>query len=348
MFFQLISFGDFPNSLTPLVLKNIQEYVPEFEVEILTYQDSLKDLQEKISKYDFSGVKINFEIIPEKVIEYNANKLKYTKPKSQNAFIYRIKRLYELKEKHHYITILDNDIFIKRSFLNYFDEFVESGKTVGATTEFFSDTTSVLTNGLDTNNFKPKFCYFMNFGFAFFNLQKLPSSFEQFKKEFLEDVRKFTVYDQSWFSRVIPDVDKLILPNLQLVPWSLNWFENDLKMPDFIKHAIVNNINLDKTSVIHFTPLPVVDDVNKMLNIFDKSSENNFNKYLIILKYYPEFYEFAKKYKTELGSAFNKIEYIAATVNQFYNKHKIMIDLKFFNLLKNSLIKVGEPLFFQI
>lgn len=344
MFFQLISFGDFPNSLTPLVLKNIQEYVPEFEVEILTYQDSLKDLQEKISKYDFNGVKINFEIIPEKVIEYDAEKLKYTKPKSQNAFIYRIKRLYELKEKHHYITILDNDIFIKRSFLNYFDEFVKSGKTVGATTEFFSDRDNILVNGLSLHNFKFEYRYFMNFGFAFFNLQRLLSSFEQFKKEFLEDVRKFTVYDQSWFSRIIPDPDKLILPNLQLVPWSLNWFEKDLKTSDFIKHAKVNYIDLNKTSVIHFTPLPVVDDVNKMLNIFDKSSKNNFNKYLIIIKYYPEFYKFAKKYKTELGSAFNKIEYIATTVNQFYNKHKFIINLKFVELLKKSFYDGSIPL----
>lgn len=342
MFFQLISFGDFPNSLTPLVLKNIQEYLPEFEIEILTYQDSLNDLQEKISKYNFSKVKINFEIIPEKVIEYDAEKLKYTKPKSQNAFIYRIKRLYELKEKHHYITILDNDIFIKRSFLNFFDEFVKSGKTVGATTEFFSDVFSVLTNRLDLQNFKPAYCYFMNFGFAFFNLQKLPGSFEQFKKEFLEDVRRFTVYDQSWFSKVIPDSDKLILPNLQLVPWSLNWFEKNVNTPDFIKHATVNNINLNKTSVIHFTPLSVVDDAKKMLNIFDKSPENNFNKYLIIIKYYSEFYEFAKKYKTELGSVFDKIEYIATAVNQFYNKDKIIIDLKFFNLLKNSFIKANK------
>ena len=61
MFFQLISFGDFPNSLTALVLKNIQEYIPEFEVEILIYQDSLKDLKEKFSKYDFSKVKINYD-----------------------------------------------------------------------------------------------------------------------------------------------------------------------------------------------------------------------------------------------------------------------------------------------
>ena len=54
--------------------------------------------------------------------------------------------------------------------------------------------------------------------------------------------------------------------------------------------------------------------------------------------YYPEFYEFAKKYKTELGSAFNKIEYIATTVSQFYKKHKFIINLKFVNLLKNSFL----------
>ena len=342
MFFQLISFGDFPNNLTPLVLKNIQEYIPEFEVEILTYQDSLKDLKEKFFKYNFSKVKVNYEIIPEKVFDYDAEKLQYTKPKSQNAFIYRIKRLYDLKKTHKFIPILDNDVFIKRSFLNYFNEFVESGKIVGATTEFFSDVCSILTNGLDIQNFKPEYCYFMNVGCAFFNLQKLPSSFEQFKKEFLEDPRRFTVFDQSWFSKVIPDSDKLILPNLQLVPWSLKWFEDRIDRPDFIMHARVNQINLNKTSVIHFTPLPVIDDAKKMLNIFDKSSENNFNKYLIIIKYYSEFYEFAKKYKTELGAVFDKIEYIATTVNQFYNKYKIIIDLKFFNLLKNSFIKVNK------
>ena len=336
MFFQLISFGDFPNSLTALVLKNIQEYIPEFEVEILTYQDSLKDLKEKFSKYDFSKVKINYEIIPEKVLDYNADKLQYTKPKSQNAFIYRIKRLYELKKTHKFITILDNDIFIKRSFLNYFNEFVESGKTVGASTEFFSDKESVLANKLENDNFKPEYCYFMNFGFAFFNLQKLPSSFEQFKKEFLEDVRRFTVYDQSWFSKVIPDSDKLILPNLQLVPWALNWFEKEIDRPDFIMHARVNQIDLNKTSVIHFTPLPVIDNVAEMLNIKDKSTKNHFNKYLIIIKYYPEFYEFAKKYKTELGSAFSKIENVAITLKQFYNKNKFIIENDFYSLLKNS------------
>lgn len=56
MFFQLISYGDFFNSRSALLLKNLQEILEQdnfnekVEVEFLTFNDSLEDLKNKLSK----------------------------------------------------------------------------------------------------------------------------------------------------------------------------------------------------------------------------------------------------------------------------------------------------------
>ena len=150
MFFQLISFGDFFFFFFALLLKNLQEILEEdnfdenVEIEFLTFSDSLEDLKNKLSKYNYGNFEISFNVIPDDLPELGPKQEFYKKTRSQLSFCYRIKRLYELKQSKKYVTLLDNDILIKRSFLSHYKNFVESGKIYVGILEKIENKTAIL------------------------------------------------------------------------------------------------------------------------------------------------------------------------------------------------------------
>ena len=335
MFFQLISFGDVFNSRSALLLKNLQEILEEdnfnekVEIEFLTFSDSLEDLKNKLSKYNFGNFEISFNLIPDDLPELGPKREFYKKTRSQLSFCYRIKRLYELKQSKKYVTLLDNDILIKRSFLSHYKKFLESGKTFAGITEFFSEKNVVKLEGCSTEGMTFKTTDYLNFGFCFLNLLKIPSSYEEFVKRFNEDIRYFTKFDQSWFSSILSREDIFRIQNLQLVQWGLNFCDFKSFDPETYERAKLGTpFDLNTVCAIHYSFIQQSKFTSKSLTL------DYYN--LILLLYYEEFYNFALKYKKELGKDFEEIENTHKKILYFKRKNLLSIKTNFKRLLKNS------------
>lgn len=336
MFFQLISYGDFFNSRSALLLKNLQEILEEdnfnetVEIEFLTFNDSLEDLKNKLSKYNYGNFEISFKIIPDDLPELGPEREFYKKTRSQLSFCYRIKRLYELKETRKYVTLLDNDILIKRSFLDHFKNFVESRKTFGGITEFFYEKEVVKLEGCSTEGMSFNTTDYVNFGFCFLNLRKIPSSYSEFVKRFNEDIRYFTRFDQSWFSSIFSREDIFRIQNLQLVQWGLNFCDFKSFAPEAYERAKLGTpLDLNSVCAIHYSFIEQSKFTPKSLTL------DYYN--LILLLYYEEFYNFALKYKKELGKDFEEIENTHKKILYFKRKNLLSIKTNFKRLLKNSI-----------
>ena len=335
MFFQLISFGDVFNSRSALLLKNLQEILEEdnfnenVEIEFLTFSDSLEDLKNKLSKYNYRNFEISFNVIPDDLPELGPKREFYKKTRSQLSFCYRIKRLYKLKQSKKYVTLLDNDILIKRSFLSHYKNFVESGKTFAGITEFFSEKNVVKLEGCSTEGMTFKTTDYLNFGFCFLNLRKIPSSYEEFVKRFNEDIRYFTRFDQSWFSSILSREDIFRIQNLQLVQWGLYFCDFKSFDPEVYERAKHGTpLDLNTVCAIHYSFIVASKFTPKSLTL------DYYN--LILLLYYEEFYNFALKYKKELGKDFEEIENTHKKILYFKRKNLLSIKTNFKRLLKNS------------
>ena len=339
MFFQLISYGDFFNSRSALLLKNLQEILEQdnfnekdesVEIEFLTFNDSLEDLKNKLSKYNYGNFEISFNLIPDDLPELGPEREFYKKTRSQLSFCYRIKRLYELKQSKKYVTLLDNDILIKRSFLGHYKNFIESGKIYGGITEFFYEKGVVEHEGCSSEGMTFKTTDYLNFGFCFLNLRKIPSSYEEFVKQFNEDIRYFTRFDQSRFSSILSREDIFRIQNLQLVQWGLNFCDFKSFDPETYERAKLGTpLDLNTVCAIHYSFIEQSKFTPKSLTL------DSYN--LILLLFYEEFYEFALKYKKELGKAFEEIENTHKKILYFKRKNLISIKTNFKRLLKNSI-----------
>lgn len=336
MFFQLISFGDFFNSRSALLLKNLQEilekdnFSEKIEIEFLTFRDSLEDLKNKLRKYNYGNFEITFNIIPDDLPELGPKRQFYKKTRSQLSFCYRIKRLYELKKSRKYVTLLDNDILIKRSFLGHYNDFVKSGKSFGGITEFFDEKAVVKLEGCSPEGMIFETTDYLNFGFCFLNLSKISSSYEEFTKRFLDDVRYFTRFDQSFFSSIFSREDIFRIQNLQLVQWGLNFANFRGFAPEVYERAKHGTpFDLDTICAIHYSFVDSSKFTERHLSF------EGYNT--ILLLYFEEFYNFALKYKKELGEDFEEIKYIHEKILYFRNKNFLRLKTNFKRLLKNSI-----------
>lgn len=212
--------------------------------------------------------------------EIDVNKyitLGWTSYKSADYFMWRIKHLDELKKSGNWDTVITVDldaIFINNP-MYLIDKFIKSGLTYGGTREPYNPVISFKQQQKDISYEEdfPLKTYF-NLGFGFLNLNKLPDHmWDMYKKISKGKEDWFNTQDQSFFSYIIDDNEKLILDDAQIVAHCL-WRK---------EYRIKRN-----PCLIHFSP--------KSAAMWDHLDSTYLGSYHILkLKYFKKFADLVEK-----------------------------------------------------
>ena len=157
--------------------------------------------------------------------------------------------------------------------------FIKSNKTYGGAREPYDIVTSYKMNDKGRylkSNKTFKYESYFNLGIGFLNLRKLPDNIWNTFKEMSKDCEElFNVQDQSFFCYLIPEEEKCILDDAQLVAHLLWKREYRIKRDPYL---------------IHFSP-----DINLM---FERFNPEDVNPYQIVkIKYYHLFAKYALQNK---------------------------------------------------
>lgn len=255
------------------------------EWEILTdSKESIKYFKKLLSPLEDEKLHFIYSLMPEVYKEVDVNKyitLGWTPYKSACFFIDRIKHIEDLKNQGKYdiLVTVDLDSVFRRDPADLVKTFIESNKTYGGAREPYDIVTSYKMNNKGRyfkTNKTFKYESYFNLGMGFLNLRKLPDNIWNTFKEMSKDCEElFNVQDQSFFCYLIPEEEKCILDDAQLVIHFLWKREYRIKRDPCL---------------IHFSP-----NIHLM---FERFKANDINPYqLIKIKYYHLFAKYALQNK---------------------------------------------------
>lgn len=255
------------------------------EWEILTdSKESIKYFKKLLSPLEDKKLHFIYSLMPEVYKEVDVNKyitLGWTSYKSACFFIDRIKHIEDLKIQGRYdiLVTVDFDSVFRRNPADFVKTFIESNKTYGGAREPYDIVTSYKMNNKGRyfkTNKTFKYESYFNLGMGFLNLRKLPDNIWNTFKEMSKDYEElFNVQDQSFFCYLIPEEEKCILDDAQLVVHLLWKKEYRIKRDPCL---------------IHFSP-----DIHLM---FERFKANNINPYhMVKVKYYHLFAKYALQNK---------------------------------------------------
>lgn len=253
--------------------------------EILTdSKESVKYFKDLLSPLEDKNLHFIYSLMPQAYKEVDVNKyitLGWTSYKSACFFINRIKHIEDLKSQGKYdiLVTVDFDSVFRRNPADFVKTFIESNKTYGGAREPYDIATSYKMNDKG-RYFKTdktfKYESYFNLGMGFLNLRKLPDNIWNTFKEMSKDCEElFNVQDQSFFCYLIPEEEKCILDDAQLVAHLLWKREYRIKRDPCL---------------IHFSP-----NINLM---FGRFKADDVNPYQIVkIKYYHLFAKYALQNK---------------------------------------------------
>lgn len=255
------------------------------EWEILTdSKESMKYFKDLLSPLEDEKLHFIYSLMPEVYKEVDVNKyitLGWTSYKSACFFIDRIKHIEDLKNQGKYdiLVTVDFDSVFRRNPADFVKTFIESNKTYGGAREPYDIATSYKMNDKGRyfkTNKTFKYESYFNLGMGFLNLRKLPDNIWNTFKEMSKDCEElFNVQDQSFFCYLIPEEEKCILDDAQLVVHLLWKKEYRIKRDPCL---------------IHFSP-----DIHLM---FERFKVNDINSYQMVkVKYYHLFAKYALQNK---------------------------------------------------
>lgn len=253
--------------------------------EILTdSKESIKYFKDLLSPLEDEKLHFIYSLMPEVYKEVDVNKyitLGWTSYKSACFFINRIKHIEDLKNQGKYdiLVTVDFDSVFRRNPADFVKTFIESNKTYGGAREPYDTATSYKMNDKGRyfkTNKTFKYESYFNLGMGFLNLRKLPDSIWNTFKEMSKDCEElFNVQDQSFFCYLIPEEEKCILDDAQLVVHLLWKKEYRIKRDPCL---------------IHFS-----SDIHLM---FERFKANDINPYQMVkVKYYHLFAKYALQNK---------------------------------------------------
>ena len=255
------------------------------EWEILTdSKESMKYFKDLLSPLEDEKLHFIYSLMPEVYKEVDVNKyitLGWTAYKSACFFIDRIKHIEDLKNQGKYdiLVTVDFDSVFRRDSSELVKAFIESNKTYGGAREPYDIATSYKMNNKGRyfkTNKTFKYESYFNLGMGLLNLRKLPDNIWNTFKEMSKDCEElFNVQDQSFFCYLIPEEEKCILDDAQLVVHLLWKREYRIKRDPCL---------------IHFSP-----DIHLM---FERFKANDINPYQMVkVKYYHLFAKYALQNK---------------------------------------------------
>lgn len=246
--------------------------------------ESLEYFKKLLSPLEDKNLHFIYSLMPQAYKEVDVNKyiiLGWTSYKSACFFIDRIKHIEDLKNQGKYdiLVTVDFDSIFRRDPSELVKTFIESNKTYGGAREPYDIVTSYKTfnKGQYLKTDKTfKYESYFNLGMGFLNLRKLPDNIWNTFKEMSKDREElFNVQDQSFFCYLIPEEEKCILDDAQLVVHLLWKKEYRIKRDPYL---------------IHFS-----SDIHLM---FERFNINDINPYQMIkIKYYHLFAKYALQNK---------------------------------------------------
>lgn len=289
--------------------------------EILTdSNESIEYFKNLLSPLEDKNLHFIYSLLPQAYKEVDVNKyvtLEWTSYKSACFFIDRIKHIEDLKNQGKYdiLVTVDFDSVFRRDPSELVKAFIESNKTYGGAREPYDIVTSYKMNVKGRylkSNKTFKYESYFNLGMGFLNLKKLPDNIWNTFKEMSKDCEElFNVQDQSFFCYLIPEEEKCILDDAQLVVHLLWKKEFRIKRDPYL---------------IHFSP--------KIKLMFEKFKVDDVSHHHIVkLKYYSIFAKYALQNKHILP------ENVIANIK--YNLNFISFMFKY----KANVIKILENVY---
>ena len=218
--------------------------------EFCTTEEFEEPLKKRLEHFNVNNLQFVFtriSAIDESIDYTKTNIFRFHKNDISKIFFWRIKHVNDLKEEHKYnilVTIDLDSVFISNPF-DKISEFITSGKTMCGTCQHmnFNEIYKILKNydiKKDVSLF-PK--TYINLGFAFLNLDKLPNNiYNYFKKIFPGNEYIFCTEDETFFNILVKD-DEKEFKNIQLV--SHTWCYSDVNSKNIkLVHFSPNSIDL--------------------------------------------------------------------------------------------------------
>lgn len=259
--------------------------------------ESIEYFKNLLSPLEDEKLHFIYSLMPEVYKEVDVNKyitLGWTPYKSACFFINRIKHIEDLKNQGKYdiLVTVDFDSVFRRDPSELVKAFIESNKTYGGAREPYDIATSFKMNNKGRyfkTNKTFKYESYFNLGMGFLNLRKLPDNIWNTFKEMSKDCEElFNVQDQSFFCYLVPEEEKCILDDAQLVVHLLWKKEYRVKRDPYL---------------IHFSP-----DIHLMFKRFSIKDINPWQ--MVKLKYYHMFAKYALQNKHLLpNEVINNIKY---------------------------------------
>ena len=247
-------------------------------------KESIKYFKDLLSPLEDEKLHFIYSLMPEVYKEVDVNKyitLGWTSYKSACFFIDRIKHIEDLKNQGKYdiLVTVDFDSVFRRDPSELVKAFIESNKTYGGAREPYDIATSYKMNNKGRyfkTNKTFKYESYFNLGMGLLNLRKLPDNIWNTFKEMSKDCEElFNVQDQSFFCYLIPEEEKCILDDAQLVAHLLWKREYRIKRNPYL---------------IHFSP--------RIDLMFGRFKADDVNPYQIVkIKYYHIFAKYALQNK---------------------------------------------------
>lgn len=207
--------------------------------------ESIEYFKKLLSPLEDEKLRFIYSLMPEVYKEVDVNKyitLGWTPYKSACFFIDRIKHIEDLKNQGKYdiLVTVDFDSVFRRDPSELVKAFIESNKTYGGAREPYDIATSYKMNNKGRyfkTNKTFKYESYFNLGMGLLNLRKLPDNIWNTFKEMSKDCEElFNVQDQSFFCYLIPEEEKCILDDAQLVAHLLWKREYRIKRNPYLIH----------------------------------------------------------------------------------------------------------------
>ena len=218
--------------------------------EFCTTEEFEELLKKRLEHFNINNLQFIFtriSAIDESIDYTKTNVFRFHKNDISKIFYWRIKHVNDLKEEQKYnilVTVDLDSVFISNPF-DKISEFITSGKTMCGKTQDMN--LEYLYNNLKNDFKKRDYSLFpktyINLGFAFLNLDKLPNNiYNYFKKIFLGNEYIFCTEDETFFNILVKDTEK---ENAKIQLVSHAWGYSDISSKDIkLVHFSPNSIDL--------------------------------------------------------------------------------------------------------
>lgn len=211
------------------------------------FEELLKKRLEHLNINNLQFIFTRISVIDKSIDYTKTNVFRFHKNDISKIFYWRIKHINDLKEEQKYnilVTVDLDSVFISNPF-DKISEFITNDKTMCGTSQYMN--LNELYKNLKNYDIKKDVSLFpktyINLGFAFLNLDKLPNNiYNYFKKIFPGNEYIFCTEDETFFNILVKDAEKEFT-TIQLV--SHAWKFSDVDSKDIkIVHFSPNSVDL--------------------------------------------------------------------------------------------------------